>query len=155
MDSYLKKRLGVVVLLVGVLPVLPGCNAAQKMIPHMGFGGLNIEADIARSDIVVLDRVEGSSTRSEYLFGAIQIVDGDKLILFGIKFFKDKFVLTPRAAGYLLTGERAYYKALEAHPDADAVFAKAWEWEQAGIPLLFYNETVTFKGKAVRLKADQ
>ena len=150
------KYFGLALLFVGVLLVLPGCNAALKNAPHIGFGRLDIQAEIGRDDIVVLDRVEGSSTRSEYLFGIIQIIDGDKLQLFGIKFFKDKLVpLWGAVPGYMGTGERAYYDALEGHPDADAVLSKSWEWEQAGIPLLFYNETVTFKGKAVRLKADQ
>lgn len=159
MKCYLRKHFSVVLLAVGVCLVLPGCSGAQKMIPHMGFGSLNIEAEIARSDIVVMDRVEGSSTLDTYFFGAVMIIDGDKLQLFGIKLFKDKYVwrnqgptLIPAAAS---AASRAYYKALEAHPDADAVFAKAWEREEAGIPFLFHNLTVTFKGKAIRLLADR
>ncbi len=53
------------------------------------------------------------------------------------------------------TASRAYYKALEAHPEADAVFCKDYEREEVGIPWLFHTETVTYKGKAIKLKADQ
>lgn len=148
------KYCGLVPLLIGVFVVLPGCSAAQKMTPHMGFGGLNIEADVERDDIIVMGRVEGSSTLDVYLFGAVQIIDGDKLQLFGIKFFKDKYTYFKGIAPWATTIDRAYYKALEAHPDADAVFHKSWDREEAGIPLLWHNVSVTVKGKAVQLKAD-
>ena len=142
-------------LLVVLVLVLPGC-AAQRNAPHMGFGGFGIEAQIQRDDIVVLDRVEGSSSLTTVLFPLLQIIDGDKLQILGIKFFKDKYVWKEEGILTLATAaNRAYYKALEAHPDADAVFHKSWEREESGIPFLFHNENVTVRGKAIRLKADQ
>lgn len=149
-----KKHLAIPLLVFGAMLVLPGCGTAQRMTPHMGF---SLEAQIDREDIVVLDRVEGSSTTTSFLFGLIRIIDEDKLQLFGIKFFKDKYVVKPDGTGSLTanTSNRAYYKALEGHPEADAVFRKNFEREEAGLPWLFHTETVTFKGKAIKLKADQ
>lgn len=153
-----KKHLAIPLLVFGAMLVLPGCGTAQRMTPHMGFGSLYLEAQIDREDIVVLDRVEGSSSTTSILFGLIRIIDENKLQLFGIKFFKDKYIVKKTgllAAFSANTANRAYYKALEAHPEADAVFSKDFEREEGGLPLLFHTVTVTFKGKAIQLKADQ
>ena len=156
--SSQNRRLLVMVGIISLLSVVSsGCGSAQKMTPHFGFGQLSMEAQIQRGDIVVLDRVEGSSSKTTVLFGLIEIIDGDKLRLFGIKFFKDKYVWENTSGWFSVasTVNRAYYKALEAQPDADAVFYKGFEREDGGIPLLFHNETVTLKGKAIKLKADK
>lgn len=139
------KRLLTIVTLLS----LCGCGS-QRMSPHLGFGNLNIEAQLDREDVVILGTVEGESKTVSILLGLIQIIDDDKLRLFGIKFFKDKYVwgtLNP-------TASRAYYKALAAHPDADAVFQKSWEREESGTRLLYFEETVLFRGKAIALKSD-
>jgi hypothetical protein len=131
---------------------LAGCDA-QKAAPHMGFGTLDIKAEFSRDDLVVLDRVEGSSTTVNILLGVIQIVDDDKLRLFWIlPFFREQY-----AAGFYMTSteDRAYYKALEAAPEADSVFTKSMDSERSGVPLIFWVETATYRGKAIRLKADQ
>lgn len=139
--------------LIALLPV--GCGA-QKMAPHMSFGCMYIEAQIDRDDIVVLDSVEGSSNKTSFLLGLIEVVDGDKLQLFWIKFFKDKYVWKdPQRWQLADTASRAYYKALEKHPEADAVLAKSWDREESGLPGLLHSESVTFRGKAVKLTADK
>ena len=137
--------------------LLGGCGTAQKTSPHMSFGDMEMKADLQRSDIVVLDRVEGTSTCQTIFFGVVKIIDGDKLQLFGIKFFKDKYTYFkqgPIESPFVQVVDRAYYKALEQHPDADAVFQKSMDHETEGIPLLCEKESVTFKGKAVKIKAD-
>jgi hypothetical protein len=53
------------------------------------------------------------------------------------------------------TADRAYYKALGAVPEADAVFYKSMDREHDGIPFIWTSETVTFRGKALRLKSDE
>jgi hypothetical protein len=132
-----------------------GCaGSAQKHIPHLGFGSLNLEADITRADIVVLDRVEGSSSNTSILFGLIQIIDNDKLQLFGIKFFKDKYTYFKDSV-WANPVDRAYYKALEAQPEADAVFVMSMDNEDSGVPIICETKTVTFRGKAIKLKADK
>ena len=156
MSNCLRKRLAMTAMFMAILPLLSGCfSRAQRWSPHLRFGSLNIEADIEREDIIVLDTVEGSSSRKAYFLDLIQIIDGDKLMLFGIKFFKDKYVVATDFPSLSRAWNRAYYKALEQHPDADAVFIKSSEREESGIPLLAFNETVTFKGKAIMLKADK
>ncbi len=132
-----------------------GCGDAQKQTPHMGFGNLEVKSEITRADIVVLDRVVGVSSTESILFGAVQIVDGDKLILLGIPFFKQKYAYFGTGSLFAQTADRAYYKALEAAPDADSVFCKSMDNESEGIPLLWAKKTVTWKGKAIKLKADQ
>lgn len=139
------KRLLTVVALLG----LCGC-ASQRMGPHMGFGNLNIEVQLDRNDVVILGAIEGESKTVSILLGLIQIIDDDKLRVLGIRFFKDKYVWGVVNA----TASRAYYKALEAHPEADAVFQKSWEREERGIRLFFFEESVLFRGKAVSLKSD-
>ena len=150
---------------------LGGCSSAQKTIPHMGFGDVDVNIRLERDDVVVLDRVEGYSTTTTIFGGLIRIIDGRHLQLLGIKFFQDKYTyFQGRPVSGTLgdiatilgvedlwakTVDRAYYKALEKHPEADAVFVKSMDHEDAGIPCLFATKTVRVKGKAVKLKADQ
>ena len=134
--------------------LIGGCGS-QKMVPHMGFGNFGINTELSRDDIVVLDRVEGSSTTENICLGLIQIVDGDGLRLVGIPFFKEKYSsLCNRGIWMSSTEQRAYYKALEAAPDADAVFYKSMDYEVSGIPLIWWTETATYTGKGIKLKAD-
>lgn len=133
-----------------------GCSAAQRTMQHMRFGGLNIETDFERDDVVVLDRVDGTSKTFTCLLGLIRVIDDEKLQLLGIKFFKDKYTYFK---GSWLTGaqtaDRAYYKALESQDEADAIFMKSWDYEEEGIPLIWHTESVTVKGKAVKVKPDE
>ncbi|MHC4472167.1 MAG: hypothetical protein ACYTDY_09300 [Planctomycetota bacterium] len=147
---------------------LVGCASAQLTRPHMGFSGVGIDTKLDRSDIVVLGRVEGESTVTSILGGLFATIDGNKQRIFGIKFFKDKYT-SMKPEGNLMTNplgildfiapvsvdERAYYKALEAHPDADAVFAKSMSNEESGFWPFFTTQTVRFQGKAIKIKEDQ
>ncbi len=147
-----RNRVTIFVLAAVFLFLIQGC--AQKTVPHMGFGNFDIRAEISRNDIEVLDRVEGTSTSSTYL-GVVEIVDGNKLKLFGIPFFKERFTPCGLEHLYITTEDRAYYKALEAAPQADVVFFKSMDNEIDGIPVIWGTKSVTFSGKAIRLKADQ
>lgn len=137
------------------------CQSAQKTMPHIGMGSLNMDAELTRADLVVLDTVEGRSSTQRILFGAITIIDGSKLRLFGISFFTDKYTYfqEPGFLGMLFGGpdaeDRAYYKALEQQPDADIVLVKSMDRERGGIPLIFSTSEVTFRGKAMKIKADK
>lgn len=133
-----------------------GCGGGnEKAVPHMGFGNFGIRTELSRDDIEVLGRVEGSSTTESILLGLIQIVDGDKLKLMGIPFFTEKCIsFSNESFGFNPTQHRAYYKALESAPEADVVFNKSMDYERSGIPLIWWTETVTYKGKAIKLKSD-
>lgn len=145
------------VLLAVSIFFLGGCGAGttQKTVPHMGFGNLDIRTQISREDIVVLGRVEGTSTTKSIFGGVIQVIDGNKLRFFGIPFFKEKYTDLGGASFWATTAERAYYKALEAAPEADTVFLKSMDNEVGGVPFLWCTKTVTWKGKAIKLKEDQ
>lgn len=141
-----------------------GCSSAQKITPHMGFGKLDLETALDRDDIVVLDTVEGDSSITNILFGLVRIIDGSKYQILGIKFFKDKYTYFQeyRSGTWWLdmllpvsAYDRAYYKALEAHPEADAVFFKSMDNETEGFPLIYSTREVRFHGKAIKLKADK
>jgi len=161
-----KHSLGFAFLMACTVALASGCASVNKNSPHMGFGGLGIEAGINRQDIVVLDAVEGTSTQTSILGPLYQVVDNDpnKVVILGIRFFEDKTAMLPGTTGIIertlsiLTGsnvaQRAYYEALAATPDADAVFLKSATMERSGIPLIYETKRVTYKGKAVKLKAD-
>ena len=141
-----------------------GCASAQKTAPHMGIGGLEIEADFDRSDLVVMDTVIGESSTTSILFGLIQIIDEDKVSILGLKTFTDKYTYFNSDPGFIGSiarifgagpADRAYYKALEKAADADFVLVKSMDREDSGIPIFASTQTVTWRGKAMRLKADR
>ena len=135
-----------------------GCGAAQRTKPHMTFGDLNIQTDFERDDVVVLDRVDGTSKTFTCLFGLIRVIDDEKLQLLGIKFFKDKYTYFRHPLFSWLTGattaDRAYYKTLESQDEADAILVKSWDNEDDGLPLIWHTKTITVRGKAVKFKPD-
>jgi hypothetical protein len=150
------KKISVLSLLL-IMIAASGCGSARKQAPHMGFSSVSMETKLERKDVVVMNTVEGTSTATNILF-FITIVDGDKLAVFGIPFFKDKYTYFDEESWHLFgpsVVDRAYYKALEAAPEADSVFLKSSDSEAEGIPFIFRTETVTWKGKALKLKADQ
>jgi hypothetical protein len=128
----------------------------QKTVP-----AIQIMPEIPRDAIEVLDTVEGTSTTDSILCGLIEFVDGDKLRLLGFSFFEEHYSYLgyyPGTNVFLAnpsTADRAYYNALCAAPEADAVFYKSMDREHSGIPLLLTSETITFRGKAIKLKTDQ
>jgi len=128
---------------------------------HKTAPGIAINPEIPRDAYEVLDTVEGTSTTDSILFGLIQVVDGNKLRLLWIPFFKEQHSYFGSYPGMNMfffwpsTADRAYYKALGATPGADTVFYKNMDREHSGIPLLITSETVTFRGKAIKLKTDQ
>jgi hypothetical protein len=166
MNTHLR-RWSCLILLVAA-SMLFGCSAAQKTAPRMGFGEIDIQANIDRKDIVVLNEVEGSSTLSSILGPFIQIIDGDKYRILGMRFFKDKYSYAFEATdpvGVLLsqlgirsisTKDRAYYKALEKAPEADVILYKKCDTEVWHFMWFIYStESVTVRGKAVALRPDR
>jgi len=151
------KNIAFLMIVVVVSIFLMGGCSNQRTAPHMEFGDVSVETKLMRDDVVV---VEGTSETQSILSGAVQIIDGNKLKIGPIPFFTEEFTCLHdpqkefRPSG-CVTLERAYYKALEATPEADVIFYKNWKQEIRGIPLLWETNKVTFSGKALTVKPDQ
>ncbi len=137
---------------------LAGCVTGTHK-PVVRFGQLNLETQVPRQDLKILDTVEGSSRLDSYVLGLVQIVDGSKWQVLGFKFFQDNCAspfdcpLGPCWWGDPVAG-RAYYNALEKRPDADALIEHSSTVKASGCPLFYERREVTYKGKAIMLKAD-
>ncbi|MGA2863437.1 MAG: hypothetical protein ABSF95_03010 [Verrucomicrobiota bacterium] len=136
--------------------LLAGC-ATGNYTPVVRFGALNLETQVPRRDLVILDTVEGSSRQDTYLLGLVQIVDGAKWEVLGVKFFEDHCALPggPMAPCWLVepVAGRAYYNALEKTPNADALIERSSTVKLSGCPLFYERREVTCRGKAIKLKA--
>ena len=154
--------------------LVSGCAGVQRVTPTAPG---RVKVNLEKLDYTVLPTVKGSSTTSSYVCGVVQVVDSSKVRFLWIKFFKDQYcfqqqrdldtldllaVLYPpffalRRAGFCKTvtvGDRAYYKALAAAPDADVVLPRAFAKQKSGIPLLYSETEVTFTGKALKYKSE-
>ena len=150
------------VLVIVSMCLLVGCSGTLRSTPHMGFDGIGIKGNWDRDDFIVLDKVEGSSNKRSYFFGLVQIIDDENLKLFWIPFYEVIEAYQPFVPGefrpfclFNETAKRAYYKALEASPDADAVLYKALTTKKSGFPFIYTKQNSTFVGKAIKLKTDK
>ncbi len=141
--------------------LVSGCASVQRATPAApGLVNINLE----KGDYTMLASVKGSSTVSSYVFGIVQVIDGSKVSVLGFKNFEDQYSFQQQDNSFLgaLFGifrtvsveDRAYYKALAATPDADAVIPKAFTKQSSGFPLLFVEEEATFTGKALKYKSE-
>ena len=139
-----------------------GCASVQRATPAApGLVTINLD----KGDYTMLASVKGSSTVSSYVCGIVQVIDGNKVSILGFKNFEDQYSFQQREPslldiltfGILRTvsvEDRAYYKALAATPDADAIIPKAFIKQSSGFPILFVEEEATFTGKAVKYKSE-
>lgn len=139
--------------LFAMLLTANGCAGSARSTPTLNFGVINMQSNLSRQDIIVMDRVDGTSESTIMLGGLIEMIDGDKLVVLGIPFFKDRFaVYEDKVAPSPYT--RAYYAALQKTPEADAVLQKSVVSEVSGFPLIYGTQSVTISGKAIKLKAN-
>lgn len=131
--------------------LMTGCSSVTRGAPN---AGVSINANMDRNDYEVLGNTSGKSSMSSIFFGAIQIVDGNKLRIVGIPLFEDQFAFSAKPGLFSMVGseDRAYYKALAATPDADAVAQKAFIKTTSGIPYVWETQEVTYTGKAIKYK---
>ena len=136
---------------ITTMVLISGCAGVRRGTPQ---ASAVINANLNASDLEVLDKTEGKSTKVSVLLGLFQVIDGDKYRILGIKFFEDQYAYEdkPSLLGRVSIEDRAYYKALAATPDADCVARKAFVTTRSGIPLLYMIEEVTFQGKALKYK---
>ncbi len=141
--------------------LVSGCASVQRATPAApGLVNINLE----KGDYTMLASVKGSSTVSSYVFGIVQVIDGSKVSVLGFKNFEDQYSFQQQDNSFLgalfvifrtvSVEDRAYYKALAATPDADAVIPKAFTKQSSGFPLLFVEEEATFTGKALKYKSE-
>lgn len=146
------------VLLIFVISVGSfGCSFVYKGSPHMGYKGSKWQPSFEREDYVILDAVEGVSDTTSILLGLIKIIEGNKIrLLWCFPLYEEKYSYTAQYPMMLgRTGKRAYYNALEKAPDADVILEKSVTVERKTIiPLLYRTERVTYKGRSIKLKAD-
>ena len=149
-------------LAVAVVAMASGCASVQRATPAApGLVNINLE----KGDYTMLASVKGSSTVSSYVCGIVQVIDGSKVSILGFKNFEDQYsfqqkepsmldVLTFGIFRTVSVEDRAYYKALAATPDADAIIPKAFTKQSSGFPILFVEEEATFTGKALKYKSE-
>jgi hypothetical protein len=134
-----------------------GCSCVFKGPHRMGYNGIEWQPSMTSEDYVVLDAVEGVSDTTSIFFGLIKIIEGNKIrLLWFFPFYEDKYSLIAQRPMRLgRTGKRAYYNALKKAPDADVILEKSVTVERKTIiPLLYRTKRVTYKGRAIKLKAD-
>jgi hypothetical protein len=138
-----------------VAMLMSGCASVQRGIPSAsGLVNINLE----KGDYSMLGSVKGSSTLKSYFFGIVQIIDGNKSrILWVFKDYEDQYSFQDPGGLNILpvsVEDRAYYKALAATPDADAVIPKAFIKQSSGFPFIYEEQEVTFTGKALKYKSE-
>jgi len=143
--------------MAAVAVVMSGCASVQRATPSAP-GQVNI--NLERGDYTMLASVKGSSTVKSYAFGVVQIVDSTKVrVLWVFKDYEDQYSYQDPGFFNLLFGtvsasDRAYYKALAATPDADAIIPKALIKQTSGFPFIYEEEEATFTGKALKYKSE-
>jgi hypothetical protein len=153
-SNYVKYGLVLVVCLV----LFVGC-ATTSNSPHMGFKGIEWQTTMNRDDYVILNNVEGYSETTSILCGLLQIIDGSKIrLLWIIPFYEEKSARVPGIFGtglFATTESRAYYDALTKSPEADVILCKSVKKTFQGVPLLLNIRSVTYTGKAIKIKAEK
>jgi hypothetical protein len=149
------RRMKIKVLITGVAcamaaVLVTGCSSVTRGTPN---AGLVINANMDKNDYEVLGNTEGKSTKTSVLCGLVSVIDGDKISVLGLKFFEDQYAFEEKARfGFVSVDDRAYYKALAATPDADAVARKSLIRTESGIPCIWMSREATYSGKAVKYK---
>lgn len=153
----MKEMIGSVLALAVVAALMSGCASVQRTTP-VAPGQVNI--NLEKGDYTMLGTVKGTSTIKSYFFGVVEIIDGTKVKILCFKDFEDQYSFQKESDNVfsLLFGvsveDRAYYKALAATPDADAIIPKAFVKQTSGIPFLYAEQEVTFSGKALKYKSE-
>jgi hypothetical protein len=135
--------------------LLAGC-ATGNYKPVVRFGQLNLETQVPRQDLVILDTVEGTSREDAYVLGIVRIIDQTNWQVLGVKFFEDHCACPngPTVPCFFVdpVPARAYYNALAKAPEADALIERSSTSRTRGCPFLCRTREITYRGKAIQLK---
>lgn len=143
--------------LAGAALSMMGCASGERHSPTMGYGRIGIQGNFTRTDFEIVGPVQGMATKKSYLCGLVSVVDDSKYSVLGIKFYEDNYTVQKDTFQSLMpvsTGERAYFKALAATPDADAVLEKTAYESKFRIPGIYSRTETIYTGKGVKIKAD-
>ena len=114
-----------------------GCSAASNSIPEARVGGMTLAPLATNSSYEIIGQAEGTASGS-YLFGFIPV---------GVE---RKSGSIAGSWAYMTPVERAaVYNAIDSVPDADALIAPRFAAVSKNY-LIYSEETVTVKGKAIR-----
>ena len=75
---------------VSLLLVASGCSSITRGTP---VAGTVIQANMNSGDCQVLGSTEGKATVDSYVLGLVQVIDGDKVQVLGLKFYEEPPVL--------------------------------------------------------------
>lgn len=151
----MKKQIVSLLAMATVSVLMSGCASVQRTTPVApGLVNINLE----KGDYTILGTVKGTSTIKSYFFGVVEVIDGTKVKILCFKDFEDQYSFQNGDGGLfnftVSVEDRAYYKALAATPDADAVIPKAFVKQTSGFPLFYTEKEVTFSGKALKYKSE-
>lgn len=140
--------------LVGVAVLLTGCTSVFKRYPFSMINSNVSLEPLKRDQYVILGDVEGRS-EGGYLFGIIPIpfaVGGTKVVSGSLS---EGIQAKMQAPGLGKIEQQALYNALESQPDADGIIAvRVIKGQRVNLPFIYKQETVTIKGKAIKIKKD-
>jgi len=142
--------------IAGIVMLSYGCASVERGAP---VSKPTINVNLEKGDYTVLGTAKGSSTVKSYVCGLFKIIDDNKVSFLFIKLFEDQYCfqepsLFGTVLGFVSVEDRAYYKAIAAVPDADAVLQRSFTKQVSSFPLLYSDEEVTFTGKAIKLKSE-
>ena len=124
-----------------------------------------INANMDKNDYQVGPATQGSTHVDSYLGGFVKILDQDNVSVLGFPFYEVKTAGPQDEKTFVglfqefMTGQaeargRAYFKALEAAPDADTIIPKSYIIKDRIIfPIIYSEYDVTFQGKALTYKS--
>jgi hypothetical protein len=150
------KKMGLLTLL-GVTLVTVGCTKIFKGYPYSMVNPNVSLQPLSRDQYVILGDVEGRA-EGGYLFGFIPLNGGQPKTFSGNLSQGMAAKISARMQGIAEMGpieQEALYNAMESQPDADGIIAiRIIKGEMTHIPFLFTKESVTLKGKAIKIKKD-
>jgi len=150
------KKIGLLVLFGGAL-VAVGCTSLLKSYPYSMVNPNVSLQPLARDQYVILGDVEGRAEGAR-LFGFIPLNQGQPKTFSGNLSQGMAAKISARMQGIAQMGpteQEALYNAMESQPDADGIIAiRIIKGELTHIPFIFTKESVTLKGKAIKIKKD-
>ena len=149
-------------LLLGIALLTTACTTVFKRYPFSMINPSVFLEPLKRDQYTILGDIEGRS-EGGYLFRFIPVpfaVGGTKAVSGSLSEGMEAKIQA-MGRGQVVAGlgkieQQALYNALEGQPDADGIIAvRVIKGMRMEIPLLYWKEQVTIKGKAIKIKKDK